>query len=48
MHTTKGIRGFDHPELPVVRVALEVLNATEGYLWVRDFVSLIDGSLKFF
>ncbi|KAF7436910.1 hypothetical protein PC9H_003744 [Pleurotus ostreatus] len=33
MHTTKGIQGFDHPEYPVIRVALEVLNATEGFLW---------------
>ncbi|KAG5654101.1 hypothetical protein H0H81_007515 [Sphagnurus paluster] len=32
-HTTKGIRGFNHPEYPVIRVALEVLNATESYLW---------------
>ncbi|KAF8078531.1 Metalloenzyme, LuxS/M16 peptidase-like protein [Lyophyllum atratum] len=32
-HTTKGIQGFDHPEYPVIRVALEVLNATESYLW---------------
>ncbi|PPQ88654.1 hypothetical protein CVT25_010230 [Psilocybe cyanescens] len=33
MHTTKGIQGFDHPEYPAIRVALEVLNATESYLW---------------
>jgi hypothetical protein len=33
-HTTKGIQGFDHPEYAAVRVALEVLNATESYLWV--------------
>ncbi|KAF9473122.1 hypothetical protein BDN70DRAFT_886165 [Pholiota conissans] len=32
-HTAKGIEGFDHPEYPAVRVALEVLNATESYLW---------------
>lgn len=32
-HTTKGISGFDHPEYPAFRVALEVLNATESYLW---------------
>jgi len=32
-HTTKGILGFDHPEYPAVRVALEVLNATENYFW---------------
>ena len=33
-HTTKAIQGFDHPEYPVIRVAIEVLNATESYLWV--------------
>ncbi|KAJ8521451.1 hypothetical protein ONZ45_g1850 [Pleurotus djamor] len=33
MHTTKGLLGFDHPEYPAVRVAMEVLNATEGFLW---------------
>ncbi|KAF9015263.1 Metalloenzyme, LuxS/M16 peptidase-like protein [Cyathus striatus] len=32
-HSTNSICGFDHPEYPVVRVALEVLNATESYLW---------------
>ncbi|KAG1833897.1 Metalloenzyme, LuxS/M16 peptidase-like protein [Suillus variegatus] len=32
-HTTKAIRGFDHPEFPALRVALEVLNATESFLW---------------
>jgi len=31
--TTKGIQGFDHAEYPVVRLAMEVLNATESYLW---------------
>ncbi|KAI0931998.1 hypothetical protein AcV7_000767 [Taiwanofungus camphoratus] len=32
-HTTKGIQGFAHPDYPPLRVALEVLNATESYLW---------------
>jgi len=32
-HTTKGIEGFNHPDYPTLRVALEVLNATESYLW---------------
>ncbi|KAG6877636.1 hypothetical protein C0993_005345 [Termitomyces sp. T159_Od127] len=32
-HGTKGIRGFNHPDYPAIRVALEVLNATESYLW---------------
>ena len=39
MHTTKSIQGFDHPEYSVIRVALEVLDAKEGYLWVRGFIS---------
>lgn len=39
MHTTKGIHGFDHPEYPVIRVALEVLNATEGFLWVSHSIN---------
>ncbi len=33
-HTAKGIQGWSHPEFPVLRVAVEVLNATESYLWV--------------
>ncbi|KAF9044800.1 hypothetical protein BDZ89DRAFT_1191615 [Hymenopellis radicata] len=32
-HSTKSIKGFQHPEYPAMRVALEVLNATESYLW---------------
>ncbi|KAG1858584.1 cell morphogenesis N-terminal-domain-containing protein [Suillus tomentosus] len=32
-HTTKAIRGFDHPEFPALWVALEVLNAKESFLW---------------
>jgi len=32
-HTAKGIQGFAHPEYPALRVAYEVLNATESYLW---------------
>lgn len=32
-HSTKGIQGFDNPAYPSIRVALEVLNATESYLW---------------
>ncbi|KAH9950492.1 Metalloenzyme, LuxS/M16 peptidase-like protein [Amylocystis lapponica] len=32
-HTSKGIQGFVHPDYPAIRVALEVLNATESYLW---------------
>lgn len=47
-HTSKGIRGFDHPEYPAIRVALEVLNASEGYLWVRHLIFSQDGDLKCF
>nr|GAT54909.1 predicted protein [Mycena chlorophos] len=32
-HSSKAIQGFNHPEYPAFRVALEVLNATESYLW---------------
>ena len=42
MHTTKGIQGFDNPEYPAVRLALEVLNATESYLWVSHISPLVD------
>jgi hypothetical protein len=37
IHATKSIQGFNHPDLPVLRVAIEVLNATEGYLWVSAY-----------
>lgn len=37
-HTAKGIQGFDHPAFPALRVALEVLNGTESYLWVRTML----------
>ncbi|KAH9858191.1 Metalloenzyme, LuxS/M16 peptidase-like protein [Lenzites betulinus] len=33
MHTAKGVQGWGHPEYPAMRVAVEVLNATESYLW---------------
>jgi len=32
-HSTKGIQGFDHAEYPATRLAVEVLNAMEGYLF---------------
>ncbi|KAG6820112.1 hypothetical protein H0H93_005259 [Arthromyces matolae] len=32
-HATKSIQGFNHPDFAVMRVTLEVLNATESYLW---------------
>ena len=33
-HTAKAVQGWSHPEYPAIRVAIEVLNATESYLWV--------------
>lgn len=33
-HSSKGIQGYDNPDYPPIRVALEVLNATESFLWV--------------
>src|ERR1700754_3803148 len=33
-HTAKGIQGFSHPDWPALRVAIEVLNSLESYLWV--------------
>lgn len=33
MHSTQAISGFDRPEYPAIRVTMEVLNATESYLW---------------
>lgn len=32
-HWAKGIKGFTDPSYPALRVATEVLNATESYLW---------------
>ncbi|KAI0051676.1 hypothetical protein FA95DRAFT_1586997 [Auriscalpium vulgare] len=32
-YTAKGIQGFNHPDYPSLRVTMEVLSATESYLW---------------
>ncbi|KAJ3559767.1 hypothetical protein NM688_g144 [Phlebia brevispora] len=32
-HHAKGLQGFNHPDYPALRIAGEVLNATESYLW---------------
>ncbi|EKM61160.1 uncharacterized protein PHACADRAFT_247588 [Phanerochaete carnosa HHB-10118-sp] len=32
-HYAKGIEGHAHPQYPALRVAGEILNATESYLW---------------
>ncbi|KAH9982380.1 Metalloenzyme, LuxS/M16 peptidase-like protein [Lactifluus volemus] len=32
-HVGKGIQGFNHPDYPALRVAAEVLSATESFLW---------------
>ena len=31
----RGLTGFSESDYPALRIAAEVLNATEGYLWVR-------------
>ena len=42
-HFSKGIQGYNNLEYPPIRVALEVLNATESYLWVRPLISIFCG-----
>jgi hypothetical protein len=37
-HTSKGPFGWDHPDVPALLTAAQLLNATEGYLWVTVFV----------
>ncbi|KAI9460971.1 Metalloenzyme, LuxS/M16 peptidase-like protein [Lactarius psammicola] len=32
-HVGKGVQGFNHPDYPALRVASEVLSATESFLW---------------
>ncbi|KAI9445287.1 Metalloenzyme, LuxS/M16 peptidase-like protein [Lactarius indigo] len=32
-HVGKGVEGFSHPDYPALRVASEVLSATESFLW---------------
>ena len=44
-HTTKGIQGYDHADWPAMRIAIEVLNATESYLWVRHSVMRVLSTL---
>lgn len=41
IHTTKGIQGFQHPDIPALKLAVEVLDATESYLWVCPSLSFI-------
>ncbi|QRW19305.1 AhpC/TSA domain-containing protein [Rhizoctonia solani] len=33
MHTAQGVVGFDHPDYPALRLACEVLDGTESFLW---------------
>jgi hypothetical protein len=48
-HVGKGIQGFDHPDYPALRVAAEVLSATESFLWVNNCPPSIPyGSLNTF
>ncbi|KAI0068340.1 hypothetical protein BV25DRAFT_1875780 [Artomyces pyxidatus] len=32
-HIGKGIQGFQHPDYPALRITIEVLSATESFLW---------------
>jgi len=32
-HISKGVQGFNHPDLPTLRITLSMMNATESYLW---------------
>ncbi|KAK4688517.1 presequence protease, partial [Tremellales sp. Uapishka_1] len=32
-HFAKGVTGWDHPDLPALQLATQVLNALESYLW---------------
>jgi hypothetical protein len=36
LHTTKTISGFDHPESFALRLACEVIEGAESFLWVGD------------
>lgn len=33
IHTSQGVIGFDHPDYPALRLACEVLDGTESFLW---------------
>lgn len=35
IHTARCFSGYTHPDYPALRVAMEVLNGTESFLWVR-------------
>jgi Zn-dependent M16 (insulinase) family peptidase len=45
-HVGKGIQGFGHPDYPALRVAAEVLSATESFLWVSNCPSSIPMCLR--
>lgn len=34
IHTTKSISGWDHPDGATLKLACEVLDGTESFLWV--------------
>ncbi len=40
-HTAKCIQGWTHPDMAALRVACEVLQGTESYLWVSKLRLLI-------
>jgi hypothetical protein len=34
IHSSSALVGFEHPHYPALRIALEVLDGTESFLWV--------------
>lgn len=42
-HYAKGLQGYAHPDYPALRIAGEILNATESYLWVRGISFSLKG-----
>lgn len=38
-HATKTISDFEDPDVPALAVAIEVMNATESFLWVRPSIA---------
>ncbi|KAG8907247.1 hypothetical protein FRC01_007752 [Tulasnella sp. 417] len=44
IHTTTAIQGFDHADQAALRVACEVLDATESFLWIPIEQTVVDGA----
>jgi Zn-dependent M16 (insulinase) family peptidase len=36
IHAARAFVGFDHPDSAALRIALEVLDGTESFLWVSE------------